>query len=201
MQACWLLASDLMGCPVDDGGGGGAAAAAAGDGDAAGFGGGGGGDGGVIFRPGDFNQSLMELGATLCSPTTPTCKICPLQSICRAYKEVVVDVDVVDDDLDLDVDLDLGSGEGSESNTTTTSDSTSSSSSSSSSSPSSSSSSSSTTTSTRLTRKRRRVPHIVIDYAENEEERKKYGKKKATFVKKNYFIRSKPFLSDIIESF
>ena len=169
MQACWLLASDLMGTGSPTGRAG-AAGAAGSDGDAAG-GGGGGGDG-VIFRPGDFNQSLMELGATLCSPTTPTCQICPLQSVCRAYKEVN------DDDLDLDV----GSRVDSES-TTTTSDSSSSSSSS------SSFSSSSSSSFTRLTRKRRRVPHIVIDYAENEEERKEYGIKRATVVRSPVFVR------------
>lgn len=39
-------------------------------------------------RPGDFNQSLMELGATVCTPTAPSCASCPLQSHCRAYAEV-----------------------------------------------------------------------------------------------------------------
>lgn len=36
-------------------------------------------------RPGDFNQSLMELGATLCSVTKPSCSSCPISSQCRAY--------------------------------------------------------------------------------------------------------------------
>lgn len=35
--------------------------------------------------PGDFNQAMMELGATLCSPTKPTCEVCPLSSQCIAY--------------------------------------------------------------------------------------------------------------------
>lgn len=37
-------------------------------------------------RPGDFNQGLMELGATVCSPHNPECERCPLKSVCRAYK-------------------------------------------------------------------------------------------------------------------
>jgi A/G-specific adenine glycosylase len=37
--------------------------------------------------PGQINQAFMELGATLCSPTTPTCLLCPLQSRCVALKE------------------------------------------------------------------------------------------------------------------
>jgi A/G-specific adenine glycosylase len=35
-------------------------------------------------RPGDFNQALMELGATLCSPATPQCECCPLRTNCAA---------------------------------------------------------------------------------------------------------------------
>lgn len=34
-------------------------------------------------RPGDFNQALMELGATLCTPTSPQCLLCPLQDRCQ----------------------------------------------------------------------------------------------------------------------
>ncbi|XP_010542049.1 PREDICTED: adenine DNA glycosylase isoform X2 [Tarenaya hassleriana] len=36
-------------------------------------------------RPGDFNQSLMELGATLCTPLNPGCSSCPVSVQCRAY--------------------------------------------------------------------------------------------------------------------
>lgn len=39
-------------------------------------------------RPGDFNQGLMELGATVCTPQNPACGRCPLQDKCRAYEEV-----------------------------------------------------------------------------------------------------------------
>ena len=33
-------------------------------------------------RPGDFNQSLMELGATVCTPRSPQCEACPLRRRC-----------------------------------------------------------------------------------------------------------------------
>lgn len=35
-------------------------------------------------RPGDFNQAMMELGALICSPTTPDCERCPVSSFCLA---------------------------------------------------------------------------------------------------------------------
>jgi A/G-specific adenine glycosylase len=35
-------------------------------------------------RPGDVNQALMELGATLCTPKTPDCRACPLARECRS---------------------------------------------------------------------------------------------------------------------
>jgi len=35
-------------------------------------------------RPGDFNQALMELGSTVCTPRAPDCMICPLASSCEA---------------------------------------------------------------------------------------------------------------------
>jgi len=35
-------------------------------------------------RCGDFNQALMELGATVCLPRRPTCTACPLAAHCRA---------------------------------------------------------------------------------------------------------------------
>jgi len=34
--------------------------------------------------PGDFNQALMDLGATICIPKTPRCALCPLESYCCA---------------------------------------------------------------------------------------------------------------------
>lgn len=35
-------------------------------------------------RPGDFNQALMELGATVCTPAGPACGDCPLRGHCAA---------------------------------------------------------------------------------------------------------------------
>lgn len=34
--------------------------------------------------PGDFNQAVMELGATVCLPKKPLCLLCPVSSICTA---------------------------------------------------------------------------------------------------------------------
>ena len=35
-------------------------------------------------RPGALNQALMELGATVCTPRSPRCGICPVADRCRA---------------------------------------------------------------------------------------------------------------------
>ncbi len=35
--------------------------------------------------PGDFNQSMMELGALVCTPRDPDCGNCPLKRDCRAF--------------------------------------------------------------------------------------------------------------------
>lgn len=35
-------------------------------------------------RPGDFNQAVMELGATICTPKSPKCEICPVSNSCAA---------------------------------------------------------------------------------------------------------------------
>lgn len=37
-------------------------------------------------RAGDFNQALMELGATVCLPRSPRCEGCPVASFCAAYQ-------------------------------------------------------------------------------------------------------------------
>ena len=34
-------------------------------------------------RPGDLNQALMELGATICTPKRPACLVCPVRAQCR----------------------------------------------------------------------------------------------------------------------
>jgi A/G-specific adenine glycosylase len=38
------------------------------------------------LKPGDLNQGLMELGATLCSPTQPRCLVCPIAAGCVANR-------------------------------------------------------------------------------------------------------------------
>jgi len=35
-------------------------------------------------RPGDYNQALMDLGATVCTPRQPRCPACPVRRGCRA---------------------------------------------------------------------------------------------------------------------
>ncbi|HWD98855.1 MAG TPA: A/G-specific adenine glycosylase [Bryobacteraceae bacterium] len=37
-----------------------------------------------VRRPGDFNQAMMELGATVCTPKAPACGGCPVQRLCGA---------------------------------------------------------------------------------------------------------------------
>jgi A/G-specific adenine glycosylase len=34
-------------------------------------------------HPGDFNQAMMELGATVCGPAEPSCATCPVRKFCR----------------------------------------------------------------------------------------------------------------------
>ena len=36
--------------------------------------------------PGDWNQAMMELGATVCTPRTPQCLVCPISAFCKAEK-------------------------------------------------------------------------------------------------------------------
>lgn len=35
---------------------------------------------------GDYNQAVMDLGATICRPQNPTCLLCPLLGLCEAQK-------------------------------------------------------------------------------------------------------------------
>ncbi|MEW5975353.1 MAG: A/G-specific adenine glycosylase [Acidobacteriota bacterium] len=42
-------------------------------------------------RPGDFNQALMELGATVCTPRQPSCRCCPFGGLCKARESGVQD--------------------------------------------------------------------------------------------------------------
>ncbi|MFC0471214.1 A/G-specific adenine glycosylase [Halalkalibacter kiskunsagensis] len=37
--------------------------------------------------PSSFNQGLMELGALICTPTSPGCLLCPVREHCRAYEK------------------------------------------------------------------------------------------------------------------
>ena len=41
-------------------------------------------------RPGDFNQAVMELGATVCTPRAPACLTCPVVELCAARGELPV---------------------------------------------------------------------------------------------------------------
>ncbi|KAJ3267706.1 hypothetical protein HK104_005685, partial [Borealophlyctis nickersoniae] len=38
-------------------------------------------------RPGHFNQALMDLGATICTPQNPACGKCPVNEVCLAFAE------------------------------------------------------------------------------------------------------------------
>ena len=42
-------------------------------------------------NPGDFNQGLMELGATVCTPKSPKCLECPIRKYCQAYAKGIDD--------------------------------------------------------------------------------------------------------------
>jgi A/G-specific adenine glycosylase len=39
-------------------------------------------------RPGDFNQAMMELGATVCTPRSPACLTCPVMDLCATRGEM-----------------------------------------------------------------------------------------------------------------
>ncbi|MBC7969325.1 MAG: A/G-specific adenine glycosylase [Verrucomicrobia bacterium] len=38
-------------------------------------------------QPRDFNQAIMDLGATVCTPHQPLCPICPWKEHCQAYNQ------------------------------------------------------------------------------------------------------------------
>jgi A/G-specific adenine glycosylase len=40
----------------------------------------------VPRAPGDWNQAMMELGATVCTPRSPQCLLCPVGRFCQARK-------------------------------------------------------------------------------------------------------------------
>jgi A/G-specific adenine glycosylase len=37
-------------------------------------------------KPGDYNQGIMEIGATICTPKKPKCDICPIIEHCKAFE-------------------------------------------------------------------------------------------------------------------
>lgn len=39
------------------------------------------------FRPGDYAQAMMDLGATICTPRNPACGICPISEPCEARQQ------------------------------------------------------------------------------------------------------------------
>ena len=41
-------------------------------------------------RAGVFNEALMELGATVCTPRNPRCDLCPVRQFCEAFKQARV---------------------------------------------------------------------------------------------------------------
>lgn len=42
---------------------------------------------GETKRPGDYAQGLMDLGATICTPTSPKCGSCPVREYCAGYEQ------------------------------------------------------------------------------------------------------------------
>jgi len=43
-------------------------------------------------EPGNWNQAMMELGATLCTPRSPQCLLCPVSGFCEARKLGITDL-------------------------------------------------------------------------------------------------------------
>ena len=41
---------------------------------------------------GIFNEAMMELGAVVCTSTTPDCKHCPIRTLCKAFREHTVEI-------------------------------------------------------------------------------------------------------------
>jgi A/G-specific adenine glycosylase len=41
--------------------------------------------------PGDWNQAVMELGATLCTPKSPQCLLCPVAKFCEGRKQGIAE--------------------------------------------------------------------------------------------------------------
>ena len=47
---------------------------------------------GKSFRPSDYAQSIMEIGALICKPVNPLCEDCPINKSCLAYKKNDFDI-------------------------------------------------------------------------------------------------------------
>lgn len=45
----------------------------------------------LIHDSGDFNQSLMDLGSSICTFKDVKCSLCPIQKLCKAYQKNKVD--------------------------------------------------------------------------------------------------------------
>ncbi len=45
----------------------------------------------AVIAPGDWNQAMMELGATVCTPKSPRCQDCPVEKWCRARQFGIAD--------------------------------------------------------------------------------------------------------------
>lgn len=41
-----------------------------------------------VSAPGDFNEAMMELGATICTPRKPKCLLCPISAFCQAFHKL-----------------------------------------------------------------------------------------------------------------
>lgn len=46
---------------------------------------------GELDRPGDYAQALMDLGATVCTPSSPKCMICPVSKQCEGRNQGIQD--------------------------------------------------------------------------------------------------------------
>ncbi|HJQ60582.1 MAG TPA: A/G-specific adenine glycosylase [Vineibacter sp.] len=42
-------------------------------------------------RPGDYAQAMMDLGATVCTPRTPRCVLCPVVDLCAARRRGIAE--------------------------------------------------------------------------------------------------------------
>ncbi len=42
-------------------------------------------------RPGDFAQAMMDLGATICTPRSPSCSRCPVSGFCAGYSRGIAE--------------------------------------------------------------------------------------------------------------